>query len=234
MTGAEELAAKNLALVHHVAVRLKRIIYDPVEYDDLVSAGYLGLRTAARDYDPGLGTAFSTFAVPRIRGAMLDDLRRRDGVARSVRTKGRAHSAATNALGHELGRAPTAREVRERLAISPEQFERDRVRLLEGSVASLDEMLRGRGEDGSPRFQPATPAAPLLAELDDEASVAVRRAVAQLPEKERFVIVRYYWHGERQLQIAQTLGVTESRVCQIRARACRRLALHLSDYADAA
>src|SRR3954463_1306009 len=114
------LLTENLSLVHHVARQLERKLSNELDHDELVSAGTLGLMSAMGSFDPDRGLAFSTFAVPRIRGAILDELRRQDHVPRSVRRKARGIGAARESLTHALGRAPAAREGAAELGIDAE------------------------------------------------------------------------------------------------------------------
>src|SRR6476620_4565316 len=111
------LLTENLSLVHHVARQLGRRLSDKVDHDELVSAGILGLMSAMSAFDAGRGLAFSTFAVPRIRGAILDELRRQDHVPRSVRRKTRSIGAAREKLTRTLCRMPEDSEVAEMLGV---------------------------------------------------------------------------------------------------------------------
>lgn len=120
----DTLLRENLSLVHHVARKLARRLADDADMDELVSAGTLGLMNAAESFDPGRGLAFSTYAVPRIRGAILDELRRQDHVPRSVRRKTRSIAQAHESLMHLLGRHPSSREVASELGVSCETLYR--------------------------------------------------------------------------------------------------------------
>src|SRR6476646_10223657 len=111
------LLTENLSLVHHVARQLGRRLSDKVDHDELVSAGILGLMSAMTAFDPGRGLAFSTFAVPRIRGAILDELRRQDHVPRSIRRKARQIAGARETLSRLFNREPVDSELAEHLGI---------------------------------------------------------------------------------------------------------------------
>src|SRR5215213_287539 len=114
----QALMHSHLGLVHHVARALARKLHDGVELDELVSAGTIGLVQAMESFDPRRGLSFSTFAVPRIRGAILDELRRQDRVPRSVRRKTRAIAAVRESLARQLGRNPLRSELSRALEIS--------------------------------------------------------------------------------------------------------------------
>src|SRR3954463_7647510 len=114
------LLTENLSLVHHVARQLERKLSNELDHDELVSAGTLGLMAAMTSFDPDRGLAFSTFAVPRIRGAILDELRRQDHVPRSVRRKTRSIATARDALTRTLGRAPALTELAAALGVDAE------------------------------------------------------------------------------------------------------------------
>src|SRR2546423_1079287 len=111
------LTQQHVGLVHHVARQLARRLHDKIDLDELVSAGSIGLMQAAASYEPSRGLTFSTYAVPRIRGSMLDELRPHDHMSRGARRKGRALANAREALTHRLGREPRAIEVAAELRI---------------------------------------------------------------------------------------------------------------------
>src|SRR2546423_8232214 len=116
---ATALTQQHVGLVHHVARQLARRLHDKIDLDELVSAGSIGLMQAAASYEPTRGLTFSTYAVPRIRGSMLDELRRQDHMSRGARRKARSIASAREALTHRLGREPKAAEVAAQLDISP-------------------------------------------------------------------------------------------------------------------
>jgi RNA polymerase sigma factor FliA len=113
----ERLLAEHLGLVHHVARQMSRTLAVRADFDELVSSGTIGLMNALDSFDPARGLAFSTFAAPRIRGAILDELRRQDHVPRSIRRKTREIATAREALGRTLGRAPEDREIAAHLGV---------------------------------------------------------------------------------------------------------------------
>jgi RNA polymerase sigma factor for flagellar operon FliA len=220
----EQLLREHISLVHHVARQLSRALAARVDIDEMVSCGTLGLIDALDAYDPQRGLAFSTFAVPRIRGAILDELRRQDHVPRSVRRKTRQISQARETLTRIFGRAVKDAEVAEHLGIDLPtlwKWESD----TEGAVQiSLSES----GDDDDETEGSGVVGVREESSADDELTreqeyTIVREAVKRLREKERTVISLYYFEQLKLHEIAAVLGLTESRVSQIRTSALRKL-----------
>jgi RNA polymerase sigma factor for flagellar operon FliA len=225
----ERLLAEHLGLVHFVARQVARGISVEADFDELVSAGTIGLVNALESFDTGRGLAFSTFAAPRIRGAILDELRRQDHVPRSVRRKAREIGAAREALTRLHKRVPDDREVAERLGVDLEtlwRWEAD----VEGAVhVPLD---RPAGDSTAP-----SPSETLAGDegtgiealLTHDQEVAVlREAIMGLKEQERTVLALYYFEELKLHEIAKVLELTESRVSQIRSKAIQRLRTQLA------
>jgi RNA polymerase sigma factor for flagellar operon FliA len=197
--------------------------------DELVSAGTLGLIEAAANFDASRGLSFATFATPRIRGAILDELRRLDHVPRSIRRRSRALTSASDALTSELGTLPDATQLAERLGV-------DRVTVWrwtsEGEGAHMISLNSAwNGADDSETPEETTPAATF--DIDEALTreqevTALREAILALGARERTVLALYYYEEMRLNQIAELLGVTESRVSQIRSRALSHLREHLA------
>jgi RNA polymerase sigma factor for flagellar operon FliA len=220
-----QLLDRYLGLVHHVAREIGART-PMVEIDDLVSAGALGLVRALESFDLSRGLAFSTYAVRRIRGAILDDLRSRDWTPRSVRVKNRRITAATAALEAKLGRAPEPREVAAVLGIELETYWDWRASVDGGVLVSFDTVSsNGQRHTLSLEETLNDPDAPLpgqeLTQLEQVAGL--RGAIGRLPDKERTVLALYYYEELNLRQIAEILHVTESRISQIRTQALRRL-----------
>ena len=221
----DALLRDNLSLVHHVAGPLARGLAADADVDELVSAGTMGLMSALESFDLERGLAFSTFAVPRIRGAILDELRRQDHVPRSVRRKTRSIATARETLMRTLGRSPDPAEVATALGVDAETLWRWQADV-EGAVqVPLD---RGApGMDGAP----VSPADILGSgeELTDdrltrEEEVALlREALLALKDQERTVLSLYYFEELKAREIAEVLGVSESRISQIRSKALSQL-----------
>jgi RNA polymerase sigma factor for flagellar operon FliA len=216
---------QHLGLVYHVAKQLGRARANDVELNDLVSAGTLGLIDALEHFDESRGLAFSTFAAPRIRGAMLDELRRLDRVPRSVRRKSRQIDGASMALAGALGREPGHAELAGGLGIDLETLWRWQAEREATHVVSLDRAASG-ADDGHGAGEWL--AGEHGTEVDESLTLAqetalLRDALLQLPEQERTVLSLSYFEELKLNDIARILEVSESRVSQIRSKAIRRL-----------
>jgi RNA polymerase sigma factor for flagellar operon FliA len=230
------LTHQHIGLVHHVARQLARRLHDKVELGELVSAGALGLMQAAASYEPSRGLTFSTYAVPRIRGSMLDELRRHDHMSRGARRKARAIATAREALVHRLGREPKAAEIAVELNVSVDslrQWELD----VEGAVAvSLDVAPRALREDADITAACAI-ADERCANPDDRISQEQRVAllgvaIRGLRSQERTVLALYFYEELTLQEIAHVLGLSASRISQIRAEALAKLRRHLEHTLD--
>lgn len=221
------LIKEHLSLVHHVAQQLARNLAADADMDELVSAGTMGLMSALEHFDASRGLAFSTFAVPRIRGSILDELRRQDHVPRSVRKKARDIGQAREALMRRLGRTPEDRELALHLGVDAQTLWRWQADVETAVQVPLDRSSTDR--DG----QPGGSAWELLAADDDDTVedrmtreqevVLLREAILSLKDQERTVLTLYYFEELKLAEIAEVLGLTESRVSQIRSKALLRL-----------
>ncbi len=200
------------SLVKFVAGRLAAGLPRTVETNDLVSAGVFGLMDAVARFSPEVGVKFETFAVPRIRGAILDSLRALDWVPRTVRSNTRAIEDAISTLEHKLHRAPTEDEIAEQLGITLEELEKQLSEAAAGNVGPLDHVVLASDEG-----------APHKAIEEDELREAMRDGIRNLPERERTVMVLYYSEGLTLSEIGEVLGVTEARTSQIHAKAVLQL-----------
>jgi RNA polymerase sigma factor FliA len=227
----DKLLREHLNLVHHVARQLARTLSAAVEFDELVSCGVIGLMNALNSFQPSRGVAFSTFAVPRIRGAILDELRRQDIVPRSVRRRKREVARARESLTHRLLRQPTEREVAGTMSIDVDTLWRWRADHELFVEVSLDE---GVGDDARDRGLTLESVTPDSSEAVDEVlhrqehHAILREAIGELKEQERVVLTLYYFEELKLHEIAEILGVTESRVSQVRTKALARLRTQLA------
>jgi RNA polymerase sigma factor for flagellar operon FliA len=225
-----QLLELYIGLVHHVAREMSRRT-KAVELDDLVSAGTFGLIRALDSFDLSRGLAFSTYAVRRIRGAILDDLRSQDWAPRAVRVKARRLQVATTALEYRLGRPPRPEEVAAQLDIDVSTYWRWRDDTASRTVVSFEGESANRTA-GATALQELLedPNAPTSAEElgRREEIKTLRDAIGRLPEKERTVMALYYYEELNQRQIAEVMHVTESRVSQIRTQALKRLRSRLA------
>ena len=225
----EQLVREHLPIVQFVVSDLLRRLPRTVRRDELVSAGLLGLAQAARSFDPSRGVAFGRYARTRINGALLDELRSRDGISRAVRSLSRTVAFATDDLASELGRTPTPSEVAVHAGITEEELSRlnydvHRSTSLSLDVEIADEMpMTGRNAGNDP----------LDVLLQRESISYVRDAVATLPERLRTVVTGYFFEECSMEQLAVELGVTESRISQMRAEALALIGIalraHLGD-----
>lgn len=232
----ETLLSQNLRLVHHVARQLTRRLRADVEFDDLVSAGTIGLVRAIENFDPSRGLAFSTFAAPRIRGAILDDLRRWDHVPRSVRRKQRQLSAAREALRGSLARQPQAEETAKKLGIGIETLWAWEWVAQDTIQVSIDRFLESEA-DGNPRtpldFLVGESGEEIEEEVNHEQEVAIlKEEIGRLKERERIVLSLYYFEELKLHEIATILELTESRISQIRSKAVATLRERLKSLRD--
>lgn len=218
-----------LGLVLHCARELARRVSYSVELDDLISAGTLGLVQTLEAFDPDKGLAFSTYAVPRIRGAMLDELRGLDWMPRRLRARSRQIARARVELEQRLGREPSTAEVATRLEIDLPTCWRwlaesdGRVMLGLDETVECDTSEHALLADTIADPQGAGPGDRI--EHEQELSL-LREAFAGLSDRDRLVLTLLYYEGLTQRQIRDVLHVSESRVSQIHARALRRLREH--------
>jgi RNA polymerase sigma factor FliA len=220
----DALLRQHLGLVYHVAQRLARARANDVELDDLVSAGTLGLIDAFEHFDVSRGLAFSTYAAPRIRGAILDELRRLDRVPRSVRRKARQIDGASKTLSDSLGREPGHGELADGLGIDLPTLWRWQSERESTQLVSLDRS-QSSGDDHATGEWLASNSGE---EIDDALTLSqeadhLRDALLDLPEQERTVLSLYYFEELKLNDIARILAVSESRVSQIRSKAIVRL-----------
>jgi RNA polymerase sigma factor for flagellar operon FliA len=208
-----------------------------VEFDELLGAGTIGLMHAIETFDPDRGLAFSTLAAPRIRGAILDDLRKRDVVPRSVRKKQRQMNRAKDSLMGTLNRSPQPQETAEELGIGLEEYWKWSGESEQALPVSLDQPKNLR--DGSHLSGEELLAGDDAEELEDsinrgEELQILKDEILKLKKQERLVLSLYYFEELKLHEIASILGVTESRVSQIRSKAIQNLKSRLSHLREGA
>ena len=233
----ERLILHYAPLVKYVAGRIGAGLPHSVEQADLVSNGMFGLMDALEKYDPGREVKFETYAIPRIRGAIIDELRAMDWVPRSVRFKAREVDKANAELEGRLGREPTDGEVAQQLGVSLEDLHEMVTQISLVSVMALEETIGGGGEDGESRSLLDTLADvaggdPTAALEGQEMRSMLSHAISGLSEREKVVVTLYYFEGLTLAEIGEILGVTESRVCQIHTKAVGSLRTGLADDDD--
>ncbi len=223
VTAREWLVVHYASLVKFVAGRLAAGLPKTVDTGDLVSAGVFGLMNAIDKFDPSQGFKFETYAVPRIRGAILDGLRALDWVPRSVRSRSRSVQDAIAQLEHELGRTPTDEEIASELQISVEELEKWLTDIAAGAVGPLDHVAMDNAPaEADAHLQPGR------AMEEGELRDAMRTEISRLPEREQAILILYYEDGLTKSEIGDALGVTESRVSQIHTKAVLQLRSRLA------
>ena len=224
----ERLVLAYAPLVKYVAGRMASGLPSHVEEADLISYGLLGLISAIERFEPERRIKFETFAITRIKGSIIDELRSLDWVPRSVRSRAREIERANAKLENELQRAPTDQEIADRLELSIDEFQDSLMRISNSSVVALDELWTVSDASGDQVSlldtiqdpQAADPAREMDAtEMKDRLS----DAIARLPEREKLVVALYYYENLTLREIGEVLGVTESRVSQLHTKAVLRL-----------
>lgn len=227
----QALITEHLGLVHFVARQFARSVTVELELDELVDAGTLGLMAALDSFDVSRGLAFSTFATPRIRGAIIDELRRQDHVPRSVRRKARDINAAREAIARATGGVPSDKEIAATLGVDLPTLWRWQADL-EGAIHTPLERTPAPGTDrdhDSPDITHADESQDIEEHVNAEMEVELLRdAILKLKDQERTVLSLYYFESLRLHEIGTILGLTESRVSQIRSKALASLRLLLA------
>ena len=213
-------------LVKYVAGRLGSGLPAHVDEGDLVSYGLLGLIGAIERYDPSRDVKFETYAMARIKGQIIDELRSMDWVPRSVRARARHIERAIGELEARLGRAPTDEEIAKKLGITEEELEETR-RVAESVNASALRYIDTQTADLA-----MAEARPAEALDETELREALADAIARLPEREKLVVTLYYYEELTLREIGEVLGVTESRVSQLHTKAVLRLRSKLAQELD--
>lgn len=209
---------RHLPLVHTVVERIAVNLPSHVDHDDLFHAGVLGLIDSIDRFDPTQGTAFSTYAVLRIRGAVIDELRARDWVPRGARGRAKEYQAAVHALQNRLGRIPEDTELAEELGVAVTELpDIERAATLASQV-SLETPVDGESVLGDHLIHRSKEEDPSVGLQREDCAKVLRSALGSLSEQERLVIKLYYFEGLLLREIAQVLGRTESRICQIHSR----------------
>jgi RNA polymerase sigma factor for flagellar operon FliA len=221
----EKLIMEYLPLVKYVVGRMAVTLPPTVDSDDLMGYGVMGLIAAIERFNPDRGFKFETFAVSRIRGAIIDELRSQDWLPRSVRQKAKEMETAIRGLEHQLGRTASDEELAKAMGVKVDDLPKNLSEIV-APVLSLDDLV-SMGDDGQKiswldtlpdeRMGPA-------GVFDQEEMVEILgQAIDALPEREKLLITLYYHEGLTLKEIGQVLTVTESRVCQLHSQAVGRL-----------
>ena len=214
----DELVLAHLGLVKRVAIHLKARVPAFMELDELIQVGMLGLLEASKAYDPGKGVEFENFAHSRVRGAMLDEVRRLSFLPRSAVAFNKEHNEGLHVLASELGRNPTESEIAEFMGKDLEEFQRERGKARRFETYSLEvvtEEVMGIADEESHQ--------PDVMVEEAEFMDAVTDAIAELPEREQMVMQLYYVEELNLKEIGEVLGVSESRISQILSAVVKKL-----------
>ena len=219
-------------LVKYVAGRLGSGLPAHVEEEDLVSYGLLGLIGAIERFDPERDIKFETYALARIKGAIIDELRSLDWVPRSVRARAREIERSIAALEAKIHRPPTDEEIAVHIGITVEELENSLTDISRSSIAALDELwtIGGGGDQVAliDTIEDTDAPAPESSLAQTELKDALGDAISRLPEREKLVVTLYYYEELTLREIGEVLGVTESRVSQLHTKAILRLKARLS------
>jgi RNA polymerase sigma factor for flagellar operon FliA len=218
---SDELVTSHVELVSRIAHHLAARLPSSVDVNDLMQSGMVGLLEAAGNFDESRGASFETYAGIRIRGAMLDDIRKHDWTPRSVHHKYRQVAEAMNAIEGETGRAATSEEVVERMGITIGEYHKILADSSSSRLFSYEEAIE------EPTLQRKPPSSdtprPDQQLYQDQFREQLSGSIDQLPERERLVLSLYYEQELNMKEIGAVLDVSESRVCQIHGQAVMRL-----------
>ena len=233
----EQLILHYSPLVKYVAGRVGTGLPPNIEQADLVSYGIFGLIDAIEKFDLERAIKFETYAISRIRGAIIDELRAIDWIPRSVRSKARDVEKAYASLEAKLHRTPTEAEVAAELEISMGELHQIFSQVSFVNVVALDELLGAGGERGDKislvdTLEDVRAEDPVTAFESEETKYLLARAINLLPEREKIVVTLYYYEGLTLAEIGQVLGVTESRICQMHTKAVLQLRGKLAEPHD--
>ena len=222
-------------LVKYVAGRVGSGLPAHVEQADLVSYGTFGLIDAITRFEPSREIKFESYAMARIRGAIIDELRSTDWIPRSVRMRARQFERTVASLESRLRRSPTDEEIAAAMEMDVEEVRKFLGQLSLVNVVALDELLTDEDGGSSPRLvdtlKDTSALDPQAMAEHGEARQLLARAVEQLPEREKVVVSLYYFEGLTLADIGRVLGVTESRICQLHTKAVLHLRTKLADIA---
>lgn len=230
-----ELVERYLPLVRTVVGRMAMSLPSHVDIEDLNSSGLVGLLNAVRNHDPEGGSSFESYARVRIRGAVLDELRRLDWVPRSVHDKARRVQAMIQELEQSLGQVPTAPQVARAMDLSLKEYEGLLDEIRPATFICLDASPNADGESDSDttRYESVADESqedPVAQASRHELAAVIGERLKQLPDMQRKVLALYYFEDLRLREIAEVFGVTESRICQIHSQAILNIRAFLQNH----
>jgi RNA polymerase sigma factor for flagellar operon FliA len=216
----DELCRTHLAVVHHEVRSISMRLPGHVQTDDLTSAGMSALFSAATTFDPEFGVPFARYAARRIRGALLDELRSADWATRSLRARVRTRNACHESLAAHLGRTPSPDELAKEMGVSRAELQRTEADLHQSVVLRFDHLGSDAGPDA---VLPSTAKTPEAVLVERERQSYLHDAVKSLPERLRTVVFGCFFDDRPMRELAEELGVTESRISQLRTEALKML-----------
>ncbi|MFW3616534.1 RNA polymerase sigma factor FliA [Billgrantia antri] len=222
-----DLLEEYLPLVRRQALSMQVRLPSSIELDDLIQAGTVGLLEAMGRFDASQGASFATFASQRIRGAMLDELRSRDWLPRSVRRNARAVDEAVRRLEQTLGRPAEETEIAVELDMGLEEYRQLLSDTNSGHLLPFEALM---AEGIEPGIEDASIDTPYRMLIDEEKRQQLAEGIEALPEREKLLMALYYQEELNLKEIGVVLGVTESRVCQLHSQAVSRLRARLTDH----
>lgn len=223
LSDKEEYLKEYAPLVKRIAHHMMAKLPSSVEVDDLIQAGMMGLLDAAGRYDELRGAQFETYAVQRIRGAMLDELREADWLPRSLRRDMRKIEAAISTAQQKLGRTPTETEIAKELGVSLVDYQQMLQESRGAQLVYYEDFHGEEDDDFFDRYEFDGDSNPLELLQDDRFRNALVQAIDRLPERERMLMGMHYEQDMNLREIGEVLGVSESRVCQLHSQAVARL-----------
>jgi RNA polymerase sigma factor for flagellar operon FliA len=228
-----ELVQKYTPLVAAVMGRLAMTLPDHVDRDDLYSTGLIGLLQALRNYNPACGTSFETYARVRVRGAMLDELRRMDWVPRTIHEKARKVKAVMAELEQKLGRAPTEAQMAKAMKLTLKDYTELLDEVRPAAFVCLDSVASSEESDSGPLYEVIADTAcdnPVEQVSNNELKEVILDRLKELPEMQRKVLSLYYLEDMHLREIAEVFGLTESRICQIHSQAILGIRAYLQRF----
>jgi RNA polymerase sigma factor for flagellar operon FliA len=223
----EKAVIQHATLVKRIAYHLKARLPATVQTEDLYQAGMIGLIEAVRNYDKSLGAKFETYAGIRIRGSMLDELRRSDWAPKSVHRRGRELAEAIHVVENRTGRDARDSEVAEQMGVSLDEYNRV---LQDSSTCIMSMEQLGIDKDEFVEGMMDLISDPIKSQQHDDFKESLMRAIAGLPERERMIVTLYYDSELNLREIGSVIGVTESRVSQLLNQAHARLRSRLTEW----